>query len=123
MLKELPRLLYEHYMIENSHMVERVQDDPSTTTSTALTLVTTPDEQRLLFDDASNRPEAKKSSSMMSWKHIRWAARTKKRVERLIASYEDWLHPIRKLLEECWWPLSFFDKYVNLRTLEDDQDC
>ena len=56
-------------------------------------------------------------------RNILWAVRTKKRVEKLEEDYENWLGEIREVLNDTWWPLSFFDKYVNVKALEEDGNC
>jgi hypothetical protein len=125
MLRELPRILYEHYLIEKAndveHSHEKIQTD-SDQPDLTFAVVLTPEELQAIFADGQT-PEIRATSKLLSFHHIWWAARTKKRTQKLLSEYEDWLDRIKDTLEQSWWPLSFSEKYENLHTMEQDPDC
>jgi hypothetical protein len=125
MLTELPRILYEYYLIEKAYEVEhnheKIQTD-SDQPDLTLAVVLTPEEIQTIFADGQ-KPEIRVKSKLLSFHHIWWAARIKKRTQKLLSEYEDWLDRIKGTLEQSWWPLSFSEKYENLHTMEQDPDC
>jgi hypothetical protein len=124
MLKELPRLLYEYYVIEAANEIEHHEKDQaqSNETSLSMAVVLAPEDMQKIFSDGQV-PEAKPKSSVLSFRHVWWAARTKKRVQKLLTEYEDWLRRIKNTVEESWWPMSFSEKYENLLAIEMDAAC
>lgn len=125
LLKELPRLLYNYYLIENSRRIHLSSDNLAFSQNPTLSAaaILTPEEHRLLFAHDDWVPEGSESSTLLSIKNFWWAARTKNRVEKLVRDYEDWLKEIQQAIEESWWPLTFFDNFVNVKALEEDGDC
>lgn len=124
MLRELPRILYEYYLIEKAYEVqqnEKIQAD-STRKDLTMAVVLTPEEMQTIFADGQ-KPEARVKSTVLSVHHLWWAARTKKRTRKLLSEYEDWLDRIKATIEQSWWPQSFSEKYENLHTIEKDADC
>lgn len=124
MLKELPRLLYEYYLIEKANEIQHYGKDQARSNETNLTMavVLSPEEMLKIFGDGQ-MPEAKSKSSVVSLRHIGWAIRTRKRVEKLLVEYEDWLRRIKITVEESWWPTTFSQKYENLLSVEKDTAC
>ena len=120
MLKELPQLLYEHYLIANAYQLD--PNSPKSRSPETIQTILDPKEMELLFESGSI-PEKRKSATVGRSKGFWWAVRTKGRIERLVSEYGSWLENIKSCLEACWWPLSFFDKYVNVQALEKDEDC
>jgi hypothetical protein len=124
MLRELPRILYEYYLIEKAYEVEhneRIQAD-SNQTDLTMAVALTPEEMQTIFADGQ-KPEARVKSKILSFHHLWWAARTKKRTRKLLSEYEDWLNRIKATIEQSWWPLSFSERYENLQIIEQDPDC
>jgi hypothetical protein len=124
MLQELPRLLYEYYLIEKANEMDHHKKEHAESNETSLTMavVLTPEEMQKIFGDGQV-PDAKPKSSVLSFRHVWWAARTKKRVQKLLEEYEDWLRRIKITVEESWWPMSFSEKYENLLAIEKDTAC
>ena len=125
MLKELPRVLYEYYLIEKAYEVENRHEmikDNLEKPDIILSIVLKPEEVKAIFE-SGEQPEARTKSTVLSVHNLWWAARTKKRVQKLLSDYEDWLHRIKTTLEQSWWPLTFLEKYQNVEIVEKDQDC
>ena len=120
MLRELPRLLYEHYLVARNYAVKSSNDKMDKNEQE--TALLTPEEQQQLYGP-SFEPSKQKPPSFGLIRNLGWAIRTKHRVETLIQDYESWLGRIQSCLETCWWPLSLFDKYLNVRSIERDHDC
>ena len=124
MLKELPRLLYEYHMVEVSLGFSSPEqnwtnaDEPDPEIASELTSI----EIQQIFDD-DRVPEAKPKSSVFSFRHLWWAARTKKRVQDLLDEVEDWYFRIKHTVEIYLWPAQFAEKFRNLKVLEDDAAC
>jgi len=126
MLRELPVLLYKYYLIESRRTGSGSQKylDFSNNNTLASAAILNQEEMELLFrEDGWVPDEVTPKSTLFSKRNIWWAMRTKTRVEHLLVEYDEWLRRMRETVEDCWWPLSFFDKYVNVKSLEDDPDC
>ncbi|KAH0556922.1 hypothetical protein GP486_005290 [Trichoglossum hirsutum] len=125
MLRELPRILYEYYLIEKAYEVEhnheKVKENLNQMDMT-ISVVLTPEQMQAIFE-GGEEPNVRSKSKILSLHNIWWVARTKKRIKKLLSEYEDWLDRIKATLERTWWPLSFFEKYQNLHSMEKDQDC
>jgi serine/threonine protein kinase len=123
--KGLPRLLYKYYTLERGYQIqlqlEEVKSSSGGTTDIPPAVLLTPEQRKLLFDD--NAPPRTKHSSVLSYSGLSWAVRGQKRAERLNIEFEEWLNLIRNTLEDVWYPLSFFDKFVNLKAVENDPDA
>jgi hypothetical protein len=120
MFRELARLLYACYCLESSRNVNLVR---SSNEDVAQDITLSPEELAELFSEGAFEPKHGSTRIRMSWRNFTWAVSTKKRVEELIDKYEEWQKRIRETLEDFWWPLSFFDKFTNLQSLELDEDC
>lgn len=123
LLKELLRLLYDHFVLEKKYM--EILHPSSVDIGDKDRFGLTAAEERLLFEDIESQytPHVPKASSIISVSGWRWAFRGKKKASQLNEEFEDWLRRTKEVLEDCWWPLPFFAISANLRALQDDIDA
>ncbi|KAF2470807.1 uncharacterized protein BDR25DRAFT_287024 [Lindgomyces ingoldianus] len=127
MLREIPQLLFEYYVTEVSYNLKPSREELSDSRNEeqGLPTILTSKELETIFEKGSESevfsgvlyPKTGKLQKM--W----WSVRGKKRAVKLVAQFQDWLKRIRETLEDCWWPLPFFDKSSNLQVVEDDVDA
>jgi hypothetical protein len=118
MLQELAGLFYKHHMLCQSYRLtaELPASDLPEIEALAAALAT-PEVNISSLKPVEGR------SSLLSLRHIWWAARGKKRAEKLLSDFEAWLRRIRDILEDTWWILPVLEKYANLQSLERDGDA
>ena len=122
MMRELPRILYEYYLVETSYGIDKNGGAESESVNLSMAVILTPDQMRIMFGEGE-KPESNPKSRLLSFRNLWWAARTKKRVEELLVDYEDWLNRIKSTVERAWWPRTFTEHYANLQVIENDPDC